>query len=609
MIILMGDCTSPSEDKYVYGKTRVTGLIGRSRSLLFNTHGHFRFKGQHSSSIFHPHTDVLEYQLAEYRVPSLQSQPMIIREVIPELKRGFIHRGLSESACDKTRPPVSVETGSFTPFHIGHSTLFHYDAFWAFPPGIHFERLHDLWWSFAVQKLLWITGNRVHVASMPFVQYDLILSKQATHRANTAFSKFILFLSNWQCNGRFQKCSELLFNAMYKRSYLSTKEFNTIMKWLYILMSNGYVWPNTRFDEDLRRITSVQFTTTEHNKPYPCPRIDCVTNDIETSYRDVYQQSHFYKTNSNIMLLVQFNHPTYSAIPFIEYAYRPAFKHIIYCGPEKLNASYNVNFVMYNGESDGSLFYTCVAFVMQIAFKVNGILLISDDVIINFNRWNLIDKSRSIISYADTDGIRLYDTDRMKRCFHNVYNCTTPASWWWMKKESNMKMLRSLYDDIYDLEHNDSSVQQALKRMKSNFGGKARMLSTYSDMFYIPGSLWQNFIKFSQLFERHGMFVENTGPTITTFISNPKEIQLEKAIQMSYHVNRSKPWLRWPDIEGSLNLMYIHPVKLGQINNNSNVRTLFCRSIIPEIVRSLSTVRKKGITRAPARWKDVLYIR
>ena len=608
---MKGDCSPPPTDRYICRDDHTAGLIGKGDKLLFNTHSHFRLKDQNGSSLFHSETEILEYQLAEYHVPTLQSHPMMIREVLNhfDLKHELIHRGFNKLERDYTRPSVTVDNGAFTLFHIGHTTFFRYDAFWAFPPTIYFERLQSLWWSFAVQRLLWLTGSKVHVIAMPFVQYDLQISKRGVQTVNATLSNLLSFLGNWKCNDLFQKCAKRLFKDLNKHSYLSMNELNLVIDWLSILNLNGYKWPKVIVNEETRHITSVQLTRSVESGAHSCPVKDCVTKDVEKSYNVAYQQSRFDKTNYDIILLIQFNHKTYSAIPLIEYLYRPAFKHIIYCGPDEMITSYNVNFVVFNGEDHGALFYTCAAFVLQIAFNVKGVLLISDDVIINFHRWDLIDKSRNLISYADTDGIRLYDTETMKRCFNNVYVCTNPPIWWWMKTTKHTEAVRAAYDDMFELENKDSDVQQALSRMSSNYGGRARMLSAYSDMFYIPQSRGRRFIRFSQLFEKHKIFVENAVPTISSFISNSSDIQLEKAIQMSYGKNRTKPWLRWPEIEGSLEFMYIHPVKLGTVNKDSNIKELFCKSIIPEMIRSLTALNEKNVTRKTTMWDDILYIK
>ena len=606
------DCTQLPSDDYVYGKAKTTGLMGRSENLLFNTQGHFRYKDRLRSSIFHPETDqVLKYHLAEYGVPVVQSSPMFVREVKPEssLKYTLKYRGLRHSEWDFTRPSVSLESGAFTPFHIGYSTLFHYDAFWAFPPTLFYERLQSLWWSFAVQKLLWLTGNNVHVTSRRSIQYDLHVHENSTSKIDATLNYLISFLRNWKCNDVFIRCSKQLFSDLYSHSYMSKHNFHMINNWFSTLDANGYKWPNTTFNTDLKLITSVQLTASEQNKPHLCPAKDCVSRDIEKSYRRVFQKSHFYTNNSDMILLIEFNHPTYSAIPFLEYLYRPAFKNIIYCGPKELDRPYNVDFVSFNGKGGGTLFYTCVAFLLQIAFKVKGILLISDDVIVNFNRWTSIDKSRSVMTYADTDGIRLYDTNKMTRCLTDVYNCTSPPKWWWMTSRKRTNVVRTVYDEIHDLERTDVDVKQALTRVKNNFGSKERMLTAYNDMFYIPQSLAHGYVKYSQLFERHRLFGENAGPTISMFISSPTDIQLEKAIQMPYTADRSRPWVRWHDFEGSHDLMYIHPVKLGKVNTDRNIKKLFCESVILEMIRSMSSVRKTNATKAKTQWKDVLYVR
>ena len=210
-------------------------------------------------------------------------------------------------------------------------------------------------------------------------------------------------------------------------SYFSGDDISRFDKWFNILDSIVYQWPNMQLEFTKRIISNVQLSTSRH-KPKQCPLKGCITPTMENSYNTLFQNSFFYRHNSDIILVIEFNSPTFHAIPFVDYIYRTAFKNIIYCGPNKpFPRMSNIDFITYTAERKGSLFYTCATMVMQMKFDVKGYILISDDVIMNLHRWSLIDKGRNVLTYADHRGIKLFDTGNMKRCLHNT--CTTPPSW------------------------------------------------------------------------------------------------------------------------------------------------------------------------------------
>ena len=541
---------------------------------------------------------------------------MVIGTIKPSQSReeSLIYKSYRKAKWDRMRPGISIDANVFVPLHIGHSTVFRYDALWAFPANVNHQRLQNLWWSMAVQRLLWLTNHRVFIAAVPYVEYD-IQTAEDSGNITSRLNEYMSFLSTWQCRNTFLECAKLLINLLYINSYLKKDDFILMIAWFNHLESVRYKWPNTtgrNVRSHADTLSYVQLTSSPVKKPRICPVKNCLSSEDANSYRSIFQNSNFFQANSDMILVIEFNHPTYHAIPYIEYIYRPAFKHIFYCGPKKLDTKRNINFLTFNGQDNGVLFYSCAALVMQMKFKAKGYILISDDVIINLRGWNLVDKGRTALTYADTDGIRLYDSQTVNRCLPDIWTCTSPTHWPWIRTYE--KKLKALIADINNLTISDLDFRKGFDRMKKYYGGELRVLSAYSDMFYIPQSLANQFIKFSRIFEKHKMFIEIAVPTIVGYISNPNDIQLEKAIQMPYDYSRDKPWLRWKNMKNSAQYMYIHPVKLGNIaQNNSDMIKLYCKSIIPEMIGILSNKTKNYLKRAQLQhamptWNDVLYI-
>ena len=104
-----------------------------------------------------------------------------------------------------------------------------------------------------------------------------------------------------------------------------------------------------------------------------------------------------FQDKKDITLLITFNHePALDNIVFLQFFYKSYFKNIAFCGKNimniiKPNEKHIKKFDSYTlidyDTIAGNLHYNCMSKVIEMNIKTNGILLMSDDMLLKY--WNL----------------------------------------------------------------------------------------------------------------------------------------------------------------------------------------------------------------------------
>ena len=298
---------------------------------------------------------------------------------------------------------------------------------------------------------------------------------------------------------------------------------------------------------------------------------------------------------SDIVLVIVYNYPLYSSIPYLTALYKNAFPMIMFCGPKKTR-NYSVEAIHIH---KGYFSYTCMSRAMEKHPGYAGYLLINDDVMLNY--WNLVGMDREKIWQGPKGTIRFL-------------NYSLPVNWYWWNSTWGMKTCQKAYNEIWALQ--ESSAEEWLPRMIDNHDNdadsKQRSRSSVwdikesmdilrqngngtfycfrgrSDVFYIPGKFTDAFKTLSYIFYKHSSFLEITVPTICRMLDRAENFEYIPGV---YLPGRSgEPPVRkaehfWEVYDKKI--AFIHPFKLNYKHDGA-LNSALLRSWITEYSDTLS---------------------
>ena len=248
----------------------------------------------------------------------------------------------------------------------------------------------------------------------------------------------------------------------------------------------------------------------------------------------------------------------------------------MFCGPEK-SKNHTVEALPVH---KGYFAYTCMSRAMEKYPGYSGYLLINDDVILNY--WNLVGLKRDKIWEGPKKGVR----------FTN-FGMPPVKEWHWWDSTWGMKTCQGAYDELWNLlESNpeklfpetidDHKDPRTMVRNKLCFHGR-------SDVFYIPGKFAAAFITLSNVFHKHGSFLEIAVPTICRMLDVEENFEYISGIYMpagqpgESPVRKAEYFWRVYDKK----LAFVHPFKLSYQRGGA-LNSILLRSWIIEYSDSLS---------------------
>ncbi len=233
---------------------------------------------------------------------------------------------------------------------------------------------------------------------------------------------------------------------------------------------------------------------------------------------DLNKASKFNK--QNITLLITFNRPPSTSfvrenLIFLNEFYRSFFKNIIFCGPNLSSLNLNSkSYKLLDCDTDkGFMHYRCMSMLIETNDeKTNGILLMSDDVLLKY--WNL----------------NVYKTDRI--WYPEQPKFITLNDWFqteesWIHTEYGEIALVDTFNYIdkvlnksIKIDHTSEMILTSfiqLLRKNTNQNDKITKFSkSASDIFYVPNNLFKQFNIVSKLFSKYNVFLEIAVPIILT---------------------------------------------------------------------------------------------
>jgi hypothetical protein len=294
-----------------------------------------------------------------------------------------------------------------------------------------------------------------------------------------------------------------------------------------------------------------------------------------------------FKKKENIILLFTFNHePILDNILFLKNFHKNSFKNIVFCGRNILNiAKESFSLKQFSNltliELDtiqGYLHYDCMSKVIEMKFRSDGILLLSDDAI--FKNWNFNTTFKNNIMYH-----------KNPKCLNDIdfNNNWTGDVRYWMGTSYGYNALKKLsfnLELILNKKISTSSIDYEiivnyLKQLNINsnntqYNKLIKFCKEASDIFYIPNSLFYKYNLISNLFKANNVFLEFAVPTILSgLITNDDLI---------FFFNLKYSWggIQF-DLEANYNDSFVigHPFKLSRYNS-PNERLKICKIFVQD---------------------------
>ncbi|XP_015762685.1 PREDICTED: uncharacterized protein LOC107341734 [Acropora digitifera] len=280
----------------------------------------------------------------------------------------------------------------------------------------------------------------------------------------------------------------------------------------------------------------------------------------------------------DILLVIVFNYPFYDSIPHLNALYRPAFPHILFCGPPHNTSRAGILTVdIYRGV----LGYECLGRAMREHPGYRGYFYINDDVILNY--WN----------FPHFDGEKIWESSSSFGSTP-VYEPAN-SNWYWWISPYGLNNCRRAYEDVANMNLGTKklNVKYHLSTLARNSNGSLQCFSGRSDILYIPRKHTRAFSILSETFYERKVFLEIAIPTMIRFLERNENIGRLPGYYIPGDVRRGDPRVTdsrffWFVYFPKKELWFIHPFKLHGNEIDSKFNLAMLKFILLEKVKSLT---------------------
>jgi len=278
----------------------------------------------------------------------------------------------------------------------------------------------------------------------------------------------------------------------------------------------------------------------------------------------------------DILLVIVYNYPFYDSIPDLVALYKPAFPHLLFCGPPDNTASPDILTV---DIIKGFLGYECLAKAIREHPGFKGYFYISDDVILKY--WYFAD-----------------NFDRAK--FWDSYITTTspangPASsaWYWWNTPYGLSNCRRALEDVAKMTSKEEKLngEQLLNTLVNNGNGIRLCFRGRSDVLYVPQKHAAAFSILSETFYKQKVFLEIAVPTIYRLLERNENIRRLPGYYIPGKVGDPRVtdsryfwYLYFPHKE----YYFIHPFKLHRGGLDSKFSLVMMKFIFIDKIKALT---------------------
>ena len=277
----------------------------------------------------------------------------------------------------------------------------------------------------------------------------------------------------------------------------------------------------------------------------------------------------------DFLLVVVYNYPFYDSIPHLVALYKPAFPHLLFCGPPdntERSDILTVNIIK------GFLGYECLGKAIQKHPGYKGYFYISDDVLLKY--WN----------FPDFDRDKIWESSSIRS---NPLNEPASTEWYWWASQYGLENCRRACEDVAKMTFEETKLNGTylLNTLLQNSGGTLRCFGSRSDVLYIPQKYAKAFSILSRTFYKRKVFLEIAVPTINRLLELSKNITRLPG----YYIPGTKGdprvsdsrffwYLYFPHKEYS----FIHPFKLHREELDSKFNLVMLKFIFIDKVKQLT---------------------
>lgn len=270
----------------------------------------------------------------------------------------------------------------------------------------------------------------------------------------------------------------------------------------------------------------------------------------------------------DIVLIIVYNYPYYDSIPDLRRLYEPVFPKLFICGPKEGNKTVeNMTHVFLN---KGIYGYKCLSEAIRQYPGNEGYLYINDDVILNY--WNLVN--------SKFDKNLIWESSNQFGKINLKRNLT--QSWYWWISPYGVNNTKYAISEVQSFGKIFKMYKDMFYQYKENGNGSYFAYSGRSDVLYIPRKHSIKFQELSQIFYKHGVFLEIAVPTILQFLAPKNEISRLRGHYIPGDVRKDDPRVIdsryfWSIYLKNEKLWFIHPFKLhhkGHKNRELNLALL-----------------------------------
>jgi hypothetical protein len=494
-------------------------------------------------------------------------------------------------------------------------------------------RLTDIWRSYWAQRLMWLLDCTISFLGPNAYQLRNNHSYLSDYKQEKDMylktQDLIQFLYKWKCKFKsFYLCVIDLSEQMAFNNFWDLKEIDSIKNWLNDLKAVNYIEPNiTNYEYESTELNINEYLNEfKQNQSYDfkaryTPRFE-IFIDIDNYYGQgeqkmkslekletfKYFQNYCNLSNitvnfkalnadqqnqqKNLTLLITFNfEPILNNIIFLKQFHQSYFKNIVFCGKNILNivSKNELNFKQFDSFTlieydtiNGYFHYNCMSKLIDLNLKTNGILLMSDNVLLK--HWNLNSLNPDNYWYPFIPVCKQMFDLKSKQLW-------PPDVLYWMSSSYGENAIIKTFDSIKNMiksnylgigRKNKKNFEKFIQFYRINLNESSndiniilsKICKDASDVFYLPKRLFFDFNIMSKIFAANEVCFEIAVPTILSGIAKINNEHL----QASYFWNDEQTYIQ-KDYDKIKHFSY--PFELSQYNTN-DMRRLICQHYVKD---------------------------
>ncbi|CAF0852096.1 unnamed protein product [Brachionus calyciflorus] len=510
---------------------------------------------------------------------------------------------------DPSSPAFQIPLYKMSPYN-SQNTLISYRGFWSLylPKTVTF-RLTDIWRSYWAQRLMWLINETISFNGPNAYQlrnaHNYLKDFNQEKSMYLQTEKFVDFLFKWRCkHSKFYLCMLQLSEDMVKKGFWLEEEVESIKNWIHDLTKVGYKEPIIVNYENKEPIyvkcehklgdfdqTQIRYTPnfqksldsinygTEINENFQTLNYfqsECNKFNIDLNYSSKINSTES-KLKFNFSILITFNHEPYEKnIVILDLLYKNHFQNVIFCGSRILDKLAQVrglrkkfdsyNFIQMINFGSGDHHYLCMSKAIEMGFKTDGFLLLSDDILIKF--WNFKKFDSTKVWYPFDLILGTVMDANLKLPWVHWPNVRNLISLW--------KVLEGMVGE--NLDNTETKiVKEYLRIIDSNqafVGNGTKVKGAGSDIFYVPKIKFESCYYMTNMMRKYGVYLELAVPMLMAGLENNQSVQI-----MNGHFEWFGRALDFVSLYQKID--FYHPFKLSTIVNE-NPGKQYCKFYLYE---------------------------